>query len=202
MFEEQIAAAESIASVKGSVFLMGVQGVKRLIREGRLSREEVEFDLQSDDIRYLADKILVDAWYPVASFDRLVSIALDALSDGDLVDLVEQGETGAARALGTQAYQDFVAAARNRSEAVEPGSSLVTITQLLLNFGRWELDASSGSQHFEIRVTDVGDLPESLRYAGQGFIQHLATLLAGQPFRVASERLDQDTILCRGTAGR
>ena len=208
MSEEQmsagIAAAESTPSpsIKGSVFLMGVQGVKRLMSEGRLSREEVEFDLQSNDIRYLGDKILAGAWYPVTTFVRLVSIAVDAFSDGDLAYLAEQGEASAERVLGTQAYQDFVAAASNRRDAAGPGASVLTITQLLLNFGRWELDAGSNARHFEIRVTNVGDLPESLRYAGQGFIQHLASIVAGEPLRVSSERLDQDTILYRGPASQ
>ena len=78
MSEEQPTGTEATPSVKGSVFLIGVQGVKRLVTDGHLSREEVEFELRAEDIGYLDEKILPASWYPVTSFDRFASIAIDS----------------------------------------------------------------------------------------------------------------------------
>ena len=78
---------------------------------------------------------------------------------------------------------------------------MLTMVRLMLNFSRWELDhEAADGRSFELRVTEAGDLPETLRYAGRGFIQSLATICMGEPARVASERLDQETILYRGNA--
>jgi len=74
---EQTTPTASTPCVKGAVFLLAIQGVKRLRAEGRLSREEVEFELRAPDIRYLDEKILADDWYPVATFDRIVSIVAE-----------------------------------------------------------------------------------------------------------------------------
>ena len=198
MSEEQIAVEVSTPSVKGSVFLMSVLAVKQLVAESRLTREEVEFELQGDDIRYLDEKILAEGWYPVGSFDRLASIAVEVLSDGEFSYLAEQGEAAAARVLGSQAYQGFIDAAATGREAGGPGASVLTMARLMLNFSRWELDReSSRGREFELRVTEAGDLPETLRYAGQGFIAHLATIFTREPTRVSSERLDQDTVVFR-----
>ena len=196
---EQIAVASSTPSVKGSVFLMSVQGVKRLMAEGRLSREEVEFELHRDDIRFLEEKILPAGWYPVEAFDRFASISVDVLSDGDPARLADQGEDAAARILGSQAYQGFIDSARAGRESSRARSAVLTMAQLMLSFSRWELDSeTAGGRSFEIRVSEAGDVPETLRYAGQGFIQHLAGIVAEEPCTVTSERLDQDTIIFRG----
>jgi hypothetical protein len=200
MYEaEQSAAMSSTPCVKGSVFLMSVQGVKRLMAEGRLSREEVEFELHRDDLRFLEEKILPAGWYPVEAFDRFASISVDVLSDGDPGHLAELAEDAAARILGSQAYQGFIDSAKAGRESSRARSSVLTMAQLMLSFSRWELDSeTAGGRRFEIRVTDAGDMPETLRYAGQGFVQHLATIVAEEPCTVSSERLDQETIIFRG----
>jgi hypothetical protein len=196
---EESTSAMSRPCVKGSVFLMSLQGVKRLVRDGRLSREEVEFELQADDLRLLDEKIVPEGWYPVASFDRFASIVIEARSDGDPSYLAEQGESATAEVLGSQAYRAFIDAARMGQGATRPGPSMLTMVRLMLNFSRWELDSESmDGRSFELRVSDAGDLPETLRYAGQGFIQSLATICLGEPSTVTSERLDQETILYRG----
>jgi len=199
MSEEQPTNTEATPSVKGSVFLIGVQGVKRLVADGRLSREEVEFELRAEDIGYLDEKILPASWYPVTSFDRFAAIAIDSLGDGDSAYLVEQGEAAAPAILASEAYQGVIGSIQAGREGTRSRLSMLTMVQLMLNFSRWQLDSESGGgQRFEVRVTDAGDLPESLRYAAQGFMQHLASVLAGGPCSVSSERLDQDTILFRG----
>ncbi len=199
MSEEQPTNTEATPSVKGSVFLIGVQGVKRLVADGRLSREEVEFELRAEDIGYLDEKILPASWYPVTSFDRFAAIAIDSLGDGDSAYLVEQGEAAAPAILASEAYQGVIGSIQAGREGARSRLSMLTMVQLMLNFSRWQLDSESGGgQRFEVRVTDAGDLPESLRYAAQGFMQHLASVLAGGPCSVSSERLDQDTILFRG----
>ncbi len=199
MSEEQPTSTEATPSVKGSVFLIGVQGVKRLVADGRLSREEVEFELRAEDIGYLDEKILPASWYPVTSFDRFAAIAIDSLGDGDSAYLVEQGEAAAPAILASEAYQGVIGSIQAGREGTRSRLSMLTMVQLMLNFSRWQLDSESGGgQRFEVRVSDAGDLPESLRYAAQGFMQHLASVLAGGPCSVSSERLDQDTILFRG----
>ena len=198
---EDYASTLSGPCVKGSVFLMSLQGVKRLVKDERLSREEVEFELQADDLRLLDEKILPEGWYPVASFDRFASIVIEARSDGDPSYLAEQAESGTALALGSHAYQAFLDVARMGPGAARPGPLMLAMVRLMLNFSRWELDSeSSDGRSFELRVSDASDVPETLRYAGQGFIQSLATICLGEPARVTSERLDQETILYRGAA--
>jgi hypothetical protein len=185
-------------SVKGSVFLIAVQGVKWLLKEGGLSQEEIECELEASDQRYLEEKILLGGWYPVGAFERFSRMTLTRLGREESEFFVDQGKDAARRLLGSEVYAQFAEEAEKRGGRAS--RSMLTMARLIFNFARWELrdDGNEDTTDFEVAVSEAEAMPEVLRYAVQGFIQHVASLIVGFPTEIVSERPSPDFILFRG----
>lgn len=189
-------------SVKGSIFLIAVQGVKKLIEQGDLYHGDIECELEASDLRYLEEKILIGGWYPVAAFERLSRITLKRLGRDESEFFVEQGEEAAKRLLGSEAYGQFAKEAEKRGDRA--ARSLFTMAGLIFNFAHWELqeDGSGDTAHFEVAVSEAEAMPEVLRYATEGFIRYVASLMVGSPIEVVSRRPSPDLILYRGSPAK
>jgi hypothetical protein len=185
-------------SVKGSVFLIAVQGVKRLLEQGRLSHEEIECELEASDQRYLEEKILLGGWYPVAAFERISRLTLTRLGREESEFFVDEGKDAARRLLSSELYAQFAEEAEKRGGRA--GRSMLTMARLIFNFAQWELreDGGDDGSYIEVAVSEAEAMPEALRYAAQGFIQHVASLMAGSPMEIVSQRPSRDLILFRG----
>jgi hypothetical protein len=185
-------------SVKGSVFLIAVQGVKRLIERGQLSREEIECRLEASDHRYLEEKILLADWYPVTAFDSLSQISLNRLGQSESEFFVHQGENAARHLLGGEVHEQFAHVMDKRGD--DAVRSMLTVARLIFNFSHWVLldDGSGDLGHFEVEVSEADDMPEVLRYAAQGFIKYVASLVVGSSVKVVSQRPSSDVILYSG----
>jgi hypothetical protein len=185
-------------SVKGSVFLIAVQGVKRLLKGGQLSREEIECRLEASDHRYLEEKILLADWYPVAAFENLSRISLNRLGQSESEFFVRQGENAAQRMLGGEVSEQFADVMNKRDD--QAVRSMLTVARRIFNFSHWELldDGSGDLGHFEVEVSEADDMPEVLRYAAQGFIKYAASLMVGSSVKVVSQRPSSDVILYSG----
>jgi hypothetical protein len=185
-------------SVKGSVFLIAVQGVKRLLKRGQLSREEIECRLEASDHRYLEEKILLADWYPVAAFESLSRISLDRLGQSESEFFVRQGENAAERMLGGEVSEQFADVMDKRDD--EAVRSMLAVARRIFNFSHWALldDGSGDLGHFEVEVSEADDMPEVLRYAAQGFIKYAASLMMGSSVKVVSQRPSSDVILYSG----
>jgi hypothetical protein len=185
-------------SVKGSIFQMAIEAVKQAVEEGRISKEEVEVQLEAEDLRFLDEKVLVGAWYPVDSFDRLVQLS-GGLSAAEYPDyLIRRGRRAADNLLGSQIYGRFNDTIQKRGD--QGGASVLTLAQLMMNFSSWELlpYESGDTSHFVIEVTEAGPMPDVLRYTAQGFIERVSELMVGSPMKVTSERPTLDDVIFTG----
>lgn len=186
-------------SVKGAIFQMAVEAVKQAIEEDRISEDEVEVGLRAEDRRFLDEKILMGAWYPVDSFDRLVQLTSGPLAAENSHYLVRRGRKAADQLLGNQIYRRFNDTIQERGD--QGGASVLTLAQLMMNFSSWNLlpYETGDTSHFVIEVTEAGPMPDVLRYTAQGFIEKVAELMVGSPMKVTSERpaLDQLTFTGR-----
>jgi hypothetical protein len=174
--------------VKGSIFQMAIDAVKQTVEEGRISEEEIEAQLEAEELRFLEEKVLVGAWYPVDCFDRLVQLTGSLTSAGYPDFLIRRGRKAADTLLGNQIYGRFHDTIQERGD--QGGASVLTLAKLMMNFSSWELlpYENGDTSHFVIEVTEAGPMPDVLRYTAQGFIERVSELMVGRPMEVTSER--------------
>ena len=189
--------ASACPSVKGTIFQMAIEAVKRAIEAGSLSEDQVEAELAAEDLPFLQEKILVGGWYPVASFDRLVRLASSPTGRDDDY-FVKRGREAADKLLGNQIYENFKSTIHERGD--EGGASVLTLAKLMMDFSRWELlpYENGDKSHFVIDVTEAGPMPDVLRYTSQGFIERVSELMVGGPMKVTSERPTPDHVIFTG----
>jgi hypothetical protein len=176
---------------------MAIEAVKRAVEAGGITEDEIETELQAEDLRFLEEKVIVGAWYPVASFDRLVRLASGpAAQNADY--FVKRGRDAADELLNSQIYGGFKNTIRERGD--QGGTSVLTLAQLMMNFSRWELlpYENGDTSHFVIDVTEAGPMPDVLRYTSQGFIERVSELMVGGPMKVMSERPARDHVIFTG----
>jgi hypothetical protein len=177
---------------------MAIEAVKQAVEEGRIPRDEVEAQLEAGDLRFLDEKVVVGAWYPVESFDRLVRLT-SGLSGAEYPDyLIRRGRKAADQLLGNQVYGRFNDTIQKRGD--QGGASVLTLAQLMMNFSSWELlpYENGDTSHFIIEVTGAGPMPDVLRYTAQGFIEKVSELMVGGPMKVTSKRPTPDRVTFTG----
>jgi hypothetical protein len=184
----------SAPSLKGSVFQAAPEDLNRLLAEGHLTRESLEARLEAEDVELLDHKILPTAWYPIASYGRMVELLADLEAGADReAYFVARGTRAAARISGAGTYQQL----ETTSEQLGPrvGKIVITVAKLFYNFSVWHFDRGEDLSQWSIRVEDARDLPEANRLAAQGFIAFVGEKVGGQPVEVTSERPRPDQIL-------
>lgn len=63
-----------VASVKGILLLGPVAAVRKAIRKGKLTTEQVEHALEEPDLIYLKEKVQPTSWYPVEIMGRYLEL--------------------------------------------------------------------------------------------------------------------------------
>jgi hypothetical protein len=189
-------------SIKGVVLELAVEGVKRMLEEGRISRDEVEARLDAQDLEILEQKLLPGMWYPIDSMQRILELVTrDERDRGGLEAMTAVGVSAAERLFASEVYKNFVATAENRGRRA--GATLVGLAPLLCNFTRWSYDPGpEDGNEFTVEVRDAERFPDLLRFLAQGFIQYLGERVNDAPVRVESERPSPDCIVYRGLRGQ
>lgn len=185
-------------SVKGSIFVLATEALRGLIDGDVISTEDVEARLDARDLVYLDEKILTGCWYPISSFARIASFAVDNLPFDPSDILVEQGAIAADRLLESQAYSSFKTEIEKRGE--QAGIAMLSFARLIFNFGDWSLDQSEldSAGKFILVAEDMEPLSDLLVCTTQGFITRLSSLMAGGPTYVKSQRPTRDRVLFEG----
>ncbi|MDH3214114.1 MAG: hypothetical protein OEM05_16665 [Myxococcales bacterium] len=180
-------------SIKGTAFHSVVDDVNRLLAQQQLYREQVEVALPAAELRLLDEKISPAAWYPIASYARLVELLVEQeASGGAEAYLVGRGVRTAERLSAAGIYQQLDTSLERMG--VRVGAVVVTLARVIYNFTSWNYEADS-SAGFAIRVEEAAAFPDVARFTTQGFIQQVATQTAGHRFRVSSERPSPDLVL-------
>ena len=179
-------------SIKGSVFAGVVEQVAKLVSAGEVSRADLPKWLESGDIGLLDASVAISAWYDVRSYDRMNRLLLEVVGHGNPEFLREQGRQTARRLLEAGLYAQLEYLNRTRvAVEKEPrarfeafGRDLRLLTSLsagILNFTRWK--ARPDPRHedrYRIDVTDAADMPESLCWRSDGFINGMAAVHGGR----------------------
>jgi hypothetical protein len=190
----------TIPSIKGTAFQSVVEDVNRLRAQQQLSREQLEVALPAVDLRVLEEKISPAAWYPIASYARLVGLLVEQEASGSLeAYLIERGVRSAKRLSEAGIYQQLDASVERMGARV--GTIVVTLARVIYNFTKWRYEADSGGD-FTIRVEEAAEFPDVARFATQGFIQQAAAQTAGTRFHVTSERPSPDLVVYHAKAAR
>jgi hypothetical protein len=177
-----------VPSIKGSVFAGLVERVAKLAARGVVSEGELAGRLEPEDVALLGQEIVVSGWYDIRAYDRLNALLLDVEGEGDFEYYREQGRHTAQRLLdaGLYAQLEYLQRAevarqtdpQARFEAF--GRDLRLLTSLsgsILNFSRWSAkpDPENG-QRYVIEVSEAGDMPESLCWRSDGFVNGMAAM--------------------------
>lgn len=185
-------------SIKGTAFQSAPEDLLRLLDEGRISRDALEARLSAEDLAILDAKVHASSWYPIASYARLVELLAEIEAPVDREHYwAERGARAAARLADAGIYQQMQVSAEKLGKRV--GHFAITLSQLMYNFGSWHYALEpSEEDRFSVEVRDAAAFPEVSRFATQGFIEWVATRIAGRPFRVESERRRPGLVVFRG----
>ena len=174
-----------------------------LVADGKLSWEELRTRLQADEISLLREMLPSVSWYPVASYDRLLTTLRDLEGGGSDRYLVERGKK-AVESLTATSLERWIDEASLADEASGPwwarvGPTLVALPAAIYSDSNWILLPGEDRGRFTIEVTDASGLPESLRHTVQGVLESLATRLIGASVKVTSGRPSDDRVVFRGS---
>ena len=178
----------TIPSIKGTAYLSAHADVNALVARGAIPRDALEVALEAEDLRLLGEKVMPSAWYPIASYHRLLQVLCDKEAKGDVTGyLIARGEKAGERIAGTGIYQQLDT--NVETLGVRTGRIVVTVAGLIYNFTRWQFEREGATVgHFSIRVEEATDFPEAARFTTQGFIQYTSTRIVGRPMVATSER--------------
>jgi len=187
------------ASVKGIFVAGAVASVRKAIRQGRVAREQVEIRLDGQDVPFLDEKVDVNLWYPVATLGHFLDVLAD-LQDGDReITLTNIGRAAADMAAQTGRYAQLDTSRKagdSPTDVLRYGRLVTSVITAFYDFSRLSFgpDPSDGAA-FQIDWFDVGDLPESNRFAAQGFIERIAHHASHDDLAVTSRRPAPDHIV-------
>jgi hypothetical protein len=180
--------------LKGISLQIAVDRLNRHVDSGKLTREKMEERLQPEDFEILDRRIAMTLWYPLESYERIVRLIQEV--EGGVGDRfwVRFGEETAKESLSSAALQVLIKGARKFGNRA--GIPLVKLGNLFFNFSHWHFEGDD-LEHFTIEITDAGPMPEIVRHAAQGFVQHLVYEFTGKHVKISAERPTLDRVIFR-----
>jgi hypothetical protein len=178
-----------------------VEDVERLIREGRISREEVEAKVGEEALSHLDDNIQPALWYPVESYRVLAELLVEVEGGGRMEYMFERGERSAERQFEADVYEQLRYASKRRPSDARPavqsaGRLIVTLAPAMFNFMKWSFHVDPETpKRFTIQVDDAQELPEVLRYAAAGFCHVVSESACKEKLLIHHERVRPDQVL-------
>jgi len=181
-------------SLKGISLQIAIDRLNRHVDSGKLTREKMEDRLEPEDFEILDKRITPTLWYPLENYERIVRLIQEA--EGGVGDRfwVRFGEDTARETLSSAAVQVLIRGARKFGDRA--GIPLVKLGKLFFNFSEWRFEGDN-LEHFTIEITDAEPMPEIVRHAVQGFIQHVVFEFTGKKVECTGERPRPDTIVFR-----
>jgi hypothetical protein len=192
-FSDVFSSVMSTPSIKGVAFQFVTSAVEELLAEGKLERAELETKLPEEDLALLDGEIIPGLWYPIASFGRLLELALAA--DGRSRERWPQvGFEAAEELLSAETYRGLVDSGTQRGD--RSGFALVHLVPLFLNFSKWsfEPEPEDGSV-YRVGVAEAEPMPDAAVALIQGIIEYLSQLVRRRRLSVSSQRVGRDRII-------
>jgi hypothetical protein len=188
-----------VGGVKGTAIESVIADVNRLVESRRISREQLELQLESEDLGLLELKILPSSWYSLSAYGRLTQLLYDLEGRGRVEYLVERGRRAADRIRSAGLYAQLSAARERWGDSL--GTMMVTLGPAMYRDTEWSfrLLAGGAALKFEIEINVPESFPDVCRHPLQGFIEHAATHAGGAVVRVSSARVSPTRIVIEGT---
>lgn len=182
-------------SIKATGFQSASDDLARLVSEGRLSRADLERRLPAGDLAYLDRQLAASSWVPIATYVRVAAILVELEGRGDFAGYFRaRGSRAAERLHKAGVYRQFDASVETWGKRA--GSIATTMSSVLYNFTRWTFEALGERGGFAIRIDEARELPDALRYVGEGFIEYISRhLSSGRKVEVSSQRTSPDRIV-------
>lgn len=176
-----------VPSIKGSIFLRGVEDLRKLLSKGQLSQAELESRLEPGDLVHLREPVHVSSWYAVATYGRILEVLREVEGQGSDEYLRRRGAGSAEALLEAGMYQQLeylsrtqVAEASGAEERFRAFGRdlklLVSLHATLLNFG--VQTAKPDPEHadrYRLEISQADPYPEPLIWTTDGFINRMAT---------------------------
>jgi hypothetical protein len=192
----------AVPSIKGTAFQSVLEDVRGLVESGRLSRAQLELELEAEDVRLLDEKVLPGLWYPLTTYGRLTELLMKHEGKGKSAYVVARGARAAERLFAAGLYQqlsrgDEIGAkkrAANEAWSQHEANLMTSLAGAIFNVSSWRY-ITEGDGTSRIDVSDAAALPEVSRWAAQGFVEYTASRLSSTSMRVTSERPSPDRIV-------
>ena len=182
-------------SVKGTLFKLSVDDLRRVIDSGAISRDEAARQLGPGDLDALDALITPSGWYPVDRFNRLRSLVHGVEGNGEPAYMRAQGARMVERLLAGGPYQGLIDASRARPAMI--ADAIPSIGGLIFNFCKVRFEGDPCGC-FSVEFDGATCLADDARWAAEGLIESLFPKLTGRPIRVTSERPSPDRFIVRG----
>ena len=201
--------------IKGTAISTVVEDVKRLVDEGRISREGLESRLEASDLALLEAKIEPISWYDIDAYRRMMELLRDLEGAGDSHYWFRRGARSAAHLIELGFYQQMEYLKRLEFlNTMDPDEKLrawgrdlrllVTLSGSLINFGEWRavLDPDQPDR-YRIEICGVNGVPEPFWHAAEGFLCEMMRRARDDwPERFfLFQRIDADRVVYRSAAG-
>ena len=189
--------------IRETAVRMAREEVLALVAEGRLSWEDLQARLEPGEISLVQEMPASLNWYPITTYDRLLTTLMDVEGGGSSEYLVERGKK-VVESLTAADLEPRIEEASSDRESADPwwarvGPAPVTLPSAIYSDSNWLLIPEEDRGRFTLEVTDASGLPESLRHSVQGVLESLATRLIGDLVRVNSGRPSLDRVVFRGS---
>ena len=202
-------------SIKGSIFKGVIDDLARLQREGRVSQEEVDARLATEDLALLEGEINASAWYPMESYGRLMDLLGEVEAGGKDAYFVERGRGSARRLMESGLYQQLSFLSRWESMLGAAGDDqsamiadyarnlkmVVSLASAIYNVGKWVVEPDpEHAGRVCIAVREARAYSDPMRLAIEGFLNECARAAREDLAHLhISERPSPDLMLFRMT---
>jgi hypothetical protein len=172
-------------SIKGAIFKGAIADLARLQEEGRLSQEEVDARLATEDLAFLEGEINPAAWYPIETYARLMELLGDVEGAGKDAYFLERGRASARRLMASGLYQQLAFLSRWDEMSGSPGGSesaliagyasnlrmVTSLASAIYNVGKWMVEPDpEHTGRVCIAVREARAYSEPMRLAIEGFL--------------------------------
>lgn len=178
--------ASKVPSIKGSVFGLVLEDLRKLVAEGEISREDIEAQLEGGDLVYLEVEVAAIGWYDIRAYGRVLELLRDTVGGGRNEYLCARGARSAEALMERGMYQQMDYLSRTQlSRASDPQERFLafgrdlkllgTLSDSIYNFGESvTLIDPDHSDRYVVEFRDAEAFPEVACWTAVGFRNRMA----------------------------
>jgi hypothetical protein len=186
-------------SVKGTLLLGVVVGVRRLRDRGVISADVLEARVSKEAVNLVDQKIEIARWYPMHAFCELIDLDWVISGRGEPSYLEEQGARSADKLFDSRRYQQLEFAERagkvdSRERLIRQARLITTITGSFYNF--LKVDVALADKSLDIVYANALSFAKPLEHTTVGFMNQI-NVRQGSKRRWTAQRVRPDEVRFR-----